>query len=430
MIRYFGVVRAARLLWAFIALLSAFLSLAPAAARPGTPNNVVLTNCADVVGPGSYLFWPPAICVYFDNTATEQVRFEFMFYENNRLTSPNEFVAYCFDKGRYGYDCTGALFFGEGVTDYTPGPGREPIRRNGFYLSTDRQCWLSAGEDGGCRALKFDTKYCLRVRTRDDSDTVSEIWSAPACVRTPPRPAKPTPPTVTVEASKRGDRIRVSWEGGGDIGSYDIEGKTSRPDVDFELIPPEIAKAMQNRRNSSGSFTLDIPWGVAADMEGEAYIYRACGMNISGRACSDWVSSLGDTPPKSFKKEALKERAGVGSVPTRPQINRNATTMPLSAETAASAATASSPARCKPGFVWREARPEDYVCVPPASRTRTAQENAQAASRRDPNGAYGPNTCINGYVWREAFDGDVVCVTPEVRATVREENRQSSSRTE
>ncbi|MEZ5983442.1 MAG: trypsin-like serine protease [Parvularculaceae bacterium] len=88
------------------------------------------------------------------------------------------------------------------------------------------------------------------------------------------------------------------------------------------------------------------------------------------------------------------------------------------------------PRRCKSGYVWREAKPDDYVCVPPQSRARTAQENAQAASRRDPDGAYGPNTCISGYVWREAFDGDVVCVTPEVRALVKEENRLGPSRTE
>ncbi|MEE2690677.1 MAG: trypsin-like serine protease [Pseudomonadota bacterium] len=86
--------------------------------------------------------------------------------------------------------------------------------------------------------------------------------------------------------------------------------------------------------------------------------------------------------------------------------------------------------RCKSGFVWREARPGDYVCVTPESRARTANENAQAASRRNPNGAYGPNTCVSGYVWREAYDGDVVCVTPEVRALVKEENRLGPSRTE
>lgn len=86
--------------------------------------------------------------------------------------------------------------------------------------------------------------------------------------------------------------------------------------------------------------------------------------------------------------------------------------------------------RCKPGFVWREAKAEDFVCVPPESRDRTATENENAESRRDPTGAYGPYTCISGYVWREAFDGDVVCVTPETRAVVKQENDLAPSRTE
>lgn len=87
-------------------------------------------------------------------------------------------------------------------------------------------------------------------------------------------------------------------------------------------------------------------------------------------------------------------------------------------------------ARCLPGFVWRAARPTDYVCVPPESRTLIRQENSVAPTRWDPNGAYGPNTCIAGYVWREAFDGDVVCVSPPRRAEVKEENRLAPSRRE
>lgn len=84
---------------------------------------------------------------------------------------------------------------------------------------------------------------------------------------------------------------------------------------------------------------------------------------------------------------------------------------------------------CISGFVWREARDGDVVCVPPESRTRTKQENAVAATRVDPAGAYGPNTCKSGFVWREAFNGDVVCVTPEVRALVKQENAAAASRT-
>jgi PAN domain len=89
-----------------------------------------------------------------------------------------------------------------------------------------------------------------------------------------------------------------------------------------------------------------------------------------------------------------------------------------------------SAARCLPGFVWREARPTDHVCVPPESRALIRQENGVAPTRWDPNGPYGPYTCIAGYVWREAFDGDVVCVSPERRAQVKEENRLAPTRRE
>ena len=80
------------------------------------------------------------------------------------------------------------------------------------------------------------------------------------------------------------------------------------------------------------------------------------------------------------------------------------------------------------GFVWREARFDDHVCVEPGSRSRVAMENATAASRVDPYGAYGPATCVSGYVWREAYPGDQVCVTPDIRSLVQSENAMASSR--
>lgn len=80
---------------------------------------------------------------------------------------------------------------------------------------------------------------------------------------------------------------------------------------------------------------------------------------------------------------------------------------------------------CLEGFVWREARKDDHVCVPPQSRLRVAQENRLAVSRRVPGG---PDTCISGFVWREAFEGDTVCVPPPVRELVWEENRQAQTR--
>jgi hypothetical protein len=82
---------------------------------------------------------------------------------------------------------------------------------------------------------------------------------------------------------------------------------------------------------------------------------------------------------------------------------------------------------CASGYVWREARPSDHVCVTPESRTLVKQENSRARQRWT-SGAYGPHTCTQGYVWREAFQGDDVCVTPERRDQVREENRVANSR--
>ncbi|HSN88832.1 MAG TPA: toll/interleukin-1 receptor domain-containing protein [Thermoanaerobaculia bacterium] len=84
---------------------------------------------------------------------------------------------------------------------------------------------------------------------------------------------------------------------------------------------------------------------------------------------------------------------------------------------------------CKQGFVWREARQEDLVCVTPDIRKQTAEDNLQADARRDPaGGPYGPDTCLSGYVWREAFDGDVVCVTPATRDQALLDNSKANER--
>ena len=57
-----------------------------------------------------------------------------------------------------------------------------------------------------------------------------------------------------------------------------------------------------------------------------------------------------------------------------------------------------------------------------------AEDNAQAPYRVDPTGPYGPNTCVQGYVWREARASDVVCVTPDERTQVAYDNSQAQSR--
>jgi hypothetical protein len=86
------------------------------------------------------------------------------------------------------------------------------------------------------------------------------------------------------------------------------------------------------------------------------------------------------------------------------------------------------PDTCIQGYVWRNARSGDVVCVTPAVRDTAAQDNGLASQRVDPNGAYGPNSCKQGFVWREAFDGDLVCVIPATRSQAASDNAAAASR--
>src|SRR5581483_3006893 len=86
---------------------------------------------------------------------------------------------------------------------------------------------------------------------------------------------------------------------------------------------------------------------------------------------------------------------------------------------------------CIPGYVWRQANPADHVCVTPAIRRQTAQENSTGDQRRSPNGGpYGPDTCVDGHgwVWRDAFPGDHVCVTGDSRTQAANDNAAAESR--
>lgn len=84
------------------------------------------------------------------------------------------------------------------------------------------------------------------------------------------------------------------------------------------------------------------------------------------------------------------------------------------------------PQSCRQGLVWREAAPDDRVCVTRDRRTDIRAENSRAAERRQPGGgAFGPDTCRDGYVWREAVAGDRVCVRRDSRTRARLENGQA-----
>lgn len=87
------------------------------------------------------------------------------------------------------------------------------------------------------------------------------------------------------------------------------------------------------------------------------------------------------------------------------------------------------PDTCLEGYVWREAYPDDHVCVTPATREQAATDNRLAVTRREPQGgAYGPDTCKPGFVWREARSGDHVCVAPVVREQTARDNSLAHTR--
>jgi hypothetical protein len=92
--------------------------------------------------------------------------------------------------------------------------------------------------------------------------------------------------------------------------------------------------------------------------------------------------------------------------------------------------TGAAMADCKSGYVYRDAKDGDGVCVTPGDRAEAKKQNANAENnRRVGGGNYGPNTCRDGYVWRDAFAGDVVCVTPFERQKAAQQNAASPGHT-
>lgn len=87
------------------------------------------------------------------------------------------------------------------------------------------------------------------------------------------------------------------------------------------------------------------------------------------------------------------------------------------------------PDTCAQGYVWREAYPDDHVCVRPEVRGQAVADNAAARGNRQPGGGpYGPDTCRQGLVWREATAGDHVCVAPATREQAAMDNARAAER--
>jgi hypothetical protein len=454
--------------------LSALATISPPAAardRPGTPNAEKARACGD------WLTERPAVCVEFNNTASEPVWFE------TELTIDGEPAAVP-ELGR-------RIF----CLNMTPGLSKEEQAKyvrsqiTGMYeqppysrVAPSHRCEAASSlitskakfAIAKLKTSEFDeatqmsvrpqgirideleplSNYCFRFRTRRVSDeVVSAQWSNWACAQTRAIPAKPTAPTGVRATFLAADwdgsasskplphRAEVFWDGGERAGYYMVQGR--RFERNEKIIVPISGFV------ADGNQSLEV-----------------CAHNISGKACTRTVVTQFSTslkPPTSGAAGAIHaiEAAAQGNLrpATAPRVQAPAPQpatpspkQPLAVPTRTSevltpvrgsraasvftgvarpvgASTPSVPGMCKIGFVWREASPGDRACVTPDSRSRVAVENRTALTRVQPGGgAYGPNTCRAGFVWREAFAGDLVCVSPEVRMLVKQENQLASTR--
>ena len=77
------------------------------------------------------------------------------------------------------------------------------------------------------------------------------------------------------------------------------------------------------------------------------------------------------------------------------------------------------------GICLARDQPERSRLRPPDVRAQAQADNAEAHNRVSPGGG---DTCRSGFVWRAAFNGDNVCVTPATRTQTAEDNAKAGER--
>jgi hypothetical protein len=404
--------------------------------RPGTPSGERAWQCNGASE-------PPAVCVEFNNTATEPVRFDIEFTVDGVSVGENRPRATDLpDSHPARRHCIGcepfkdlpdhisgaAQNFNYGSDRYAPMEGRtgslnrfgDPIPTYGFKVV----------------GLEYDSDYCFRLKARRASDAVvSENWSnwtcarpvAPVAAAAPPMPSAPEYVTAEYLPGGKDWRVKpptvvVRWGYGSHAASYSV----SRD-------PPAGGRGSISRKGEAREAVDTLTEeDIAANEANPSIVYKVCAINAAGSACRTRTTyvAVGDAvplPPRYQDDVTVPNKPEQDSnrhVPTtmdNGQVGRPRGGVGADVSVPAGQGRAQSNA-CDPGYVWRVARSEDLVCVVPAARTRIRRENADGPSHVDPAGAYGPNSCAPGYVWREAFDGDAVCVTPQARDLARQEN--------
>jgi hypothetical protein len=396
--------------------------------RPGTPNDVYAARCPDSVRPN---VGPGDICVQLHNTATESVKFAAEWTINGELQN----------------DPVGAKLHVTCLNSFlVPNLHCNAAIAMGYPEQMAMLASVTVPQGIRFSGLAYDVQYCFRFEAIDADGVVSEIWSERVCVQTPPPPPLPQAPTnvhatllpaesgIGVPGPEKPPRLLIEWEADdAAVGWYLVQRFDKVWAPGRELERGQIGPALNT---SHDEIIQTTPQDVAAHPFGAQF--RVCAENATGEACS--------APASSSNWTGTVERPNPGATgiehPNAGEQDTNRpvpTTLPTGADqvgrpgggfgTGMSGQNNGHSSACAPGYVWRVARAEDFVCVTPAARGRIRQENTQGPRHVIPTGAYGPNTCAAGYVWREAYQGDVVCVTPAARAIARQENADGPSHT-
>jgi hypothetical protein len=222
----------------------------------------------------------------------------------------------------------------------------------------------------------------------------------------------------------------------GDVGARGtVNGQFIGQDIKLQVFWEDSTQAFFQGRFSKGD-----GMGTAYHSKKPSSVMNWIARTLEG--CPRWpdgavvIQQPAPEPLRQSNKPQLRMGPSVGGQvlqTTKPLVKAGSqvlTTTPSQSSQAIRSATApikplvTPSVACRSGFVWRESRPGDVVCVTPASRARVAEENRTSAMRRAPGGS----NCVTGYVWREAFSGDLVCVPPAARSLAQEENRVGPSR--
>lgn len=320
--------------------------------RPGTPNNERAWQC------NRPLSQPPAVCVEFNNTASEDVQFDIEFTVDGVKVVDLRPHATDIPKGSRtaSRNCIGCQPF----LNFPEHSGEAVQNFNGLHALAKGR----TGSDSGrgyplppqglmIPKLEYGSTYCFRFKARRESDdVVSEQWSNWACANTdaapPPRPSAPDHVTADYTAGGKDWRIKpptvvVKWGSSANAAEYGVSGgqlksRTVQPEAVHEVVDTlQEADVAENERSPS-------------------ITYRVCAKNITGETCataSTYVP-LGDTvgrgsiPAKDFALAPTPRIESRGNVPVG---GLTMPTGPASSDRLTQRAATSDPVAAGPGAI-------------------------------------------------------------------------------